>query len=111
MGSGIFRFFEILVALVDTRAGILLIDEIENGIHHSVMAKVWQAIDTLAEELGVPVFATTHSRECIKSAYEALKDRGSFKLHRLQEREGNIESITYSDDALVGAVEYDIEVR
>jgi AAA15 family ATPase/GTPase len=111
LGSGVFRFFEILSALVVKPGGILLIDEIENGIHHSVMPKVWQAIDQLAEELDVQVFATTHSLECIQAAYEALKDRGSLRLHRLQLDAGKIGVMSYSDEALAGAIEYEIEVR
>jgi AAA15 family ATPase/GTPase len=111
LGSGVYRYFEILVILVHSRDGIVLIDEIENGIHHSVMAKVWDAIDLLAEELNVQVYATTHSSECIGAAYQALKDRGSLRLHRLQEHDGTIEAVTYTEEALAGAVDYDIEVR
>jgi predicted ATP-dependent endonuclease of OLD family len=65
----------------------------------------------LAEELNVQVYATTHSSECIGAAYQALKDRGSLRLHRLQEHDGTIEAVTYTEEALAGAVDYDIEVR
>jgi AAA15 family ATPase/GTPase len=113
MGSGIFRYFEMLLAIVVNRDGLLLIDEIENGVHHSVMTKVWKAIHKLAVEFNVQVFATTHSIECIKAAYEALKETpaGSYGLHRLEEKAGNIEVVSYSEDALAGAIEYEIEVR
>ena len=41
--------------------GVVLMDEVENGIHHSVLPKVWRVIDTAAKQLNTQVFATTHS--------------------------------------------------
>jgi AAA15 family ATPase/GTPase len=113
MGSGLFRYCEMLLAIVENRDGIVLIDEIENGIHHSVMEKVWEAIYSLADKFNVQVFATTHNIECIRAAYSAFKDKpeGVFALHRLDDIEGNIEAVTYSEEALTGAIEYEIEVR
>jgi len=113
LGSGIFRYFEILVAIADNRDGIVLIDEVENGMHYSVLANVWRAIDDLAKEFKVQVFATTHSFECIKSAYEAFKDlpQNPVRLYRLEEKGEQVEAISYSDEALEGAMDFGIEVR
>ena len=44
MGDGINRLFHIIVALVNARNGILLIDEFENGLHWSVQPKVWDIV-------------------------------------------------------------------
>lgn len=63
MGDGITRLFHIIVALVNARNGILLIDEFENGLHWSVQPKVWDIVFQLSEKLNVQVFATTHSHE------------------------------------------------
>ncbi|HFC93533.1 MAG TPA: ATP-binding protein, partial [Leucothrix mucor] len=45
----------------------LFIDEIDNGIHFSILDTIWKTILTLSKELNVQVFATTHSKECIES--------------------------------------------
>lgn len=45
---------------------ILLIDEIENGIHYTAHEEFWVSVFKLAKELNVQIFATTHSLEMIK---------------------------------------------
>ncbi|MEP7268278.1 MAG: AAA family ATPase [Saprospiraceae bacterium] len=44
---------------------ILLIDEIENGIHYSAHEEFWENLLKLSQKLNVQIFATTHSREMI----------------------------------------------
>lgn len=51
--------------------GVVLIDEIENGLHHSVLAKVWEGIFQWAIKYNVQVFASTHSIECIHAFHHA----------------------------------------
>lgn len=46
---------------------ILLIDEIENGLHYSAHEEFWTMLFKLCIENDVQVFATTHSLEMIKS--------------------------------------------
>ena len=75
--------------LTEELAVSIFIDEIENGIHHSVQCKVWQAIGQVARELDIQVFATTHSLEMIRAAYEAFKEDDmldEFRYHRLRQR-------------------------
>src|SRR5256885_1678397 len=43
MGEGMRRLLSILLA-ISNASGPVLIDEIENGFHHSVMTRVWKAI-------------------------------------------------------------------
>jgi AAA15 family ATPase/GTPase len=86
MGEGIGRLLEIALAIVTVPDGLVLIDEIENGLHYSVLGKVWGAIGDLAREYNVQVFATTHDWECIKAAYEAFSESSpdEFLYHRLE---------------------------
>ena len=97
--------------------GLLLVDEIENGLHYSKLHEVWKTIDWLSREFNVQVFATTHSYECVVAAHAAFKFAkldDDFSLMRLQRnrRTGQIESIAYDDkDALDYAMEYEREVR
>jgi predicted ATP-dependent endonuclease of OLD family len=44
MGDGIRRIFSILAAVSDMQGGILLIDEIENGLHYSTLEILWKAL-------------------------------------------------------------------
>ncbi len=53
-------------------ANVVLIDEIENGIHHTVMRDLWEVIVKHSRESNTQIFATTHSYECIEAAHRAF---------------------------------------
>jgi AAA15 family ATPase/GTPase len=112
MGDGITRLFHIIVALVNARNGLLLIDEFENGLHWSVQPKVWDIVFQLSERLNVQVFATTHSRDCIEgfdSAWNKYPALGAF--FRLDPKDGLIKATEYTSETLTDAIEMDVEVR
>ncbi|MCY3781011.1 MAG: AAA family ATPase [Chloroflexi bacterium] len=118
LGEGINRLVGILLALGELPEGIVLIDEIENGIHHSVQKDVWKAIGQVARDLDIQVFATTHSLEMIRAAYEAFTEAGNledFRYHRLDRsrKTGEIRATTYNelDMEAVAAFDFDHEVR
>jgi hypothetical protein len=52
-GDGANRLFGIALALVTAKDGLLLIEEAENGLHHSVQYDVWKMIFALAQKLNV----------------------------------------------------------
>ncbi len=118
MGEGVNRTCHLLLSMISKPHSILFVDEIENGIHHSVQCKVWQAIGQLARELDVQVFATTHSLEMIRAAYEAFSDDDKldeFRFHRLSRsrKTGELRATTYNelDMEAVAAFDFDHEVR
>ena len=65
LGDGVTRFFGIAAGLMKSRNGILLIDEVENGIHYSVHGDLWEMILKAAHAYNIQVVATTHSRDTI----------------------------------------------
>ena len=75
MGDGILRILQLVLKLHSARGGILLIDEFDNGLHHSVQAKVWELVFSLAQALKIQVFATTHSLDCVKAFSRISKNR------------------------------------
>ncbi len=113
LGDGMQRVFGLALALVNAKDGILLIDEIENGLHYSVQLDIWQLIFQLAHRLNVQVFATTHSFDCIeafqKAASENTQEEGL--LVRLQNKAGEISAVLYEEDELAIATREQIEVR
>lgn len=110
MGEGMTRLARLVLAICDTPGGLVLADEIENGIHHSVMPNVWRALDLAAQKFNTQVVATTHSSECIEAAYSAL-DAESFRYHRLNVKNGENRCTTYVPEAMRGAVFHGFEVR
>lgn len=112
MGDGMTRLFHILVALVNAKNGILLIDEFENGLHWTLQPKVWDIVFQLAEKLNVQVFATTHSRDCIKGfdyAWNNYPTLGAF--FRLDAKNEGIKATEYTSETLRDAIDMDVEVR
>jgi hypothetical protein len=67
MGDGIWRILGLTLAIVNARNGILLVDEIDTGLHFSTMSDMWKLVWETAKRLNVQVFATTHSRDCWES--------------------------------------------
>ena len=110
MGEGMTRIARIVLAISSSPKGVVLVDEIENGLHHSVLEKVWEVVELAARQLGTQVFATTHSFECTQAAHHALS-HAAFRLHRLEIENDERRCVTYSADAIDGAIKHDLEVR
>jgi hypothetical protein len=113
MGEGIRRLLSILLAIHQAKGGNVLIDEIENGLHHSVMVQVWQAIADAARRADVQVFATTHSYECIQAANQAFAASQPYDLRllRLDRMDGDIRVIAYNQNTLNTSIDMSLEVR
>ncbi len=116
MGGGFVRLMEMTLTFAEASNGSILIDEIENGLHHAVLYDVWNVINQLSRRFNVQVFATTHSYECIKAAHAASRASefgDAFAFFRLQrDQKCKIESVAYDDaEVLDYAMEYGREVR
>ncbi|MGC9259618.1 MAG: AAA family ATPase [Phycisphaerae bacterium] len=111
-GEGLFRLFTIAVKLASVRDGVLLIDEIDNGLHHSVMAQLWMFLAEQCERFNVQVFATTHNDEMIRSALECLRGESRRPgLFRIDASEVGHEVTSYDAEAIDSVLESNFEVR
>ena len=110
MGEGMTRIARLVLAISAAPDGVVLVDEIENGLHHSVLPKVWKVVDTAAKQFNTQIFATTHSFECIEAAHEALGADG-FLLHRLEASGTENRCVTYESEAISAAMRHYMEVR
>ena len=113
LGDGMRRVASLLLALGSARGGVVFVDEIENGVHHSVMRALWDSIGRAAHLFNTQVIATTHSYECATAAHEAFKaqDTYDFALHRLDRTDGVVKAVTYDRESLEGAFSIPMEVR
>ena len=113
MGDGMLRLVSILLRIADASGGIVLLDEIENGIHYSILNDVWQAIGKAASIFKTQVFATTHSYDCIIAAHHAFEksETYDFRLHRLDRINEQVDVVTYNRETLTNAIKADFEVR
>ncbi len=83
-GQGVYRQITILADLVGENPDVLLLDEVENGLHHSVHQQVWKGLGEAAEQLKIQIFATTHSGECLKAAHAAFASRKNYDFSVIQ---------------------------
>jgi AAA15 family ATPase/GTPase len=107
------RIFGMVLALVNASNGMLLVDEVENGIHYSVQEEMWTLIMKIAERLNVQVFATSHSWDCV-TAFEraAVRNRRvEGKLLRLERLGETVAATPFNERELEIAAEAGIEVR
>ena len=110
MGDGMARLVRLLLAVATASSGVVLVDEIENGLHYSVLPKVWEALEKAANVFNTQIFATTHSYECIAAAQSSL-DKKNFYVHRLENIRGRIECITFFDNEIETALKHHMDVR
>lgn len=113
LGDGMNRLFGIALALVNAKDGLLLIDEIDSGLHYSVQPDLWRIVFAMAERLNIQVFATTHSWDCISAFQQAAVQNptSTGMLIRLSEQNGDIVSTLFDEQRLTIAAREQIEVR
>jgi len=116
-GDAIKKVINIVLNLINNNSAILLIDEIENGIHHTVQQAFWTFLFKLSTEFDVQIFATSHSAEmihafdkvCLMSAHN--QTLGAYFELRLNPRTGNIVGTIHEPDVLDYELKHDKAYR
>lgn len=112
LGEGSVRVLGIILALVNSKEGVLLIDEIDTGLHHSVQVKMWEFVFKLSEQLNVQVFATTHSQDCLRAfEYVANQHLGLSQLISLGAWQDHINATLIDEREMKIALENYAELR
>jgi AAA15 family ATPase/GTPase len=113
-GDAMNRIADIILKIINNQDSVLLIDEIENGIHHSNQIAFWDFLYRLAEQLNVQIFATTHSLEMTEAFIKAGLDRqdsaAHFELVR-HEKTNKIVAINRDLETLEYGISHHKEVR
>ena len=114
LGGGVARLTQLFLGCFTSRGGVLYVDEVENGLHHSVLYDVWTHAREWMQQWDVQLVTTTHSDECIRAAMAAFEDvpdeLAIHKLFRNAETE-KVEVITFTGEALEGARDLNLETR
>lgn len=76
LGAGFFHLLRLALAMSQVERGIVIIDELEDGLHYRTLPKVLSAIiEFLEEKTDAQVFIATHSAELITAALQAAAER------------------------------------
>jgi hypothetical protein len=134
LGDGVVRIFQTALALEysrretldvqlglfderrlsgDAGLGLLLIDEVESGIHYSALAEYWRLLFRMAHDRGVQIVATTHSWDCIEALQQATREEpnADVQLIRLETVGSQSKAVLFSRDELAIVAREQIEVR
>lgn len=112
-GLGMIKVLRLIVSMLSVPGGVLLVDEIEVGLHWKALLPIWQVIEKIAKQYDVQVIATTHSLDCVRSAVGAFSGKQKFDLgvFRFEETKQGIQSVAYNEGSIKAAMENDLEVR
>lgn len=117
LGDGIWRILAIILTTISCKDGVLLVDEIDSGLHHTAMPEMWQLIWKTAKKLNVQVFATTHSDDCWRSLADVILEEkltgengsNEIRIHRIEPSKNK--SVVFIEPEIVIADKRNIEVR
>ena len=112
-GDGMRRLLALSLSLIHTANGFLLVDEIDTGLHWTVMEEMWRLVVETARRSSIQVFATTHSYDCIRGLASLVESRPDLAGDvSIQKIERSLKKAVRFDAADVrAAVEQNIEVR
>jgi hypothetical protein len=137
LGDGMVRVFQFALALESAKSkqagmgasprplvsnaastdvdGTFLIDEVDNGIHYTVLPNLWRFLFRMARLHKLQIFATTHSWDCVEAFQKAAAEERETEgmLLRLEKRDDCCEHkvVTYTEQELASATRFDTEVR
>lgn len=115
LGNGVIKMICVIAAIIATTGGVILIDEIEDGIHYSLLNSFWESILETAKKESVQIIATTHSLDCVNAFYESFPnetEQEQLRVFRIEKSEENeSEAIKYNHKDLKLALEENWEVR
>lgn len=114
MGDGARKMVSLLTAVYDCKNGALLVDEISNGFHYSVMCRLWKVLINAAIRNNTQLFVTTHDFDSIKGLRDAALENNedivaAFKL--LKTSDDELKAYHYSLASLDYSINQEIEVR
>ena len=117
-GSGMVRTAKILSLCIMGNVRIVLIDELENGLHYQAIPPLMAALLRFSSERRVQVFATTHRLEVLRALQQVLSEaqfsdnQQTTNCYTLQrDKEGLVRSYRYGYDEFEHCMVHGIEIR
>lgn len=101
-GNGMYKAFYIATSALLSQDGILLIDEIEAGIHNRALTEFINRLLEVCEKRNVQLFLTTHSLEAIDIILEDCKESlANLAVYHIKNQEQRTKVRRYGGSKLV----------
>ena len=112
-GDGMRRLLLLRLALASDAQGCILVDEVDTGLHWTIMAGMWRLVVEVASKSRLQLFATTHSHDCIVGLASMIKSypelANEVSVHKVDTSLTQAVSVRGSD--IPAAVESGIDFR
>ena len=110
--GGMSKLAAILLAMPEMEGGLIMIDEIENGIYYKRLPMVWKALLEFSRVYNCQLFVSTHSGECIDAAATLAQETPEeFSVMRTVLEKGETQVRHFNGDRFGDAIEENIEIR
>lgn len=109
-GDGLRRVLQIAIA-TQCAEKVLLIDELELGVHFSALNQIWKTLLTIARHQNLQLFLTTHSLDCLQALARVARDSDLNLVRAYRFRESGRHVVSYSGSDLLHAIKSESEVR
>lgn len=90
IGGAINRLVAVMLSISTQPQGVVLVDEMENGVYHEHHTAIWRSILFLARQQQCQLFTTTHNEEWLEALVEAagehVSDLALWRLERINDR-------------------------
>jgi AAA15 family ATPase/GTPase len=112
LSAGITKFFSLLAAIIYRKRGVVLIDEVENGLYYERLPALWSTLLKLAKENDTQLFVSTHSDECLQALLPLIRENeNDFMLLRAERNNGSSSIAQFSGHDFEAALARRGEVR
>ncbi len=115
-GDGVRRLINILSSIACEDYDIVLIDEIDTGLHYSAHKLMWTVLLDFIKDRNIQLFTTTHNLECIESLDSVVSSDDSLKplvgVYNISKTKNEgFQAYRYSAAELRESIKNEIEIR
>lgn len=114
LGDGFCRVVLMFTPILNSRIKnkLILIDEIDSGLHYSIMETVWRGMLELVQQTDKQIFCTTHSDEMLEATLNAFADHQEMlRIYRLSRYAGELKVQPFDYELYRNTVLSGFEIR
>ncbi|MCC7351569.1 MAG: AAA family ATPase [Phycisphaerales bacterium] len=111
LGDGFCRVALMITGLLFGNPKLLIVDEVDSGLHHTVMEKFWASMLSLGHDK--QVFCSTHDEEMLEATLPAFKKhQDALAIYRIDRKDdGTVRAERYDYETFELATRAQLEVR
>jgi len=113
LGGGFVNILHIILDTSITHNGIVFIDEIEDGLHFSIINKLIEFLFAISQKNNIQLFISTHSEEIIE-AFARVSQKNDFSdigLFRISRNRGIGKATQFTADEIISSLDINAELR